>query len=220
MRLLIVLVFLFTTSLYVYSQRIVEVSVDEIEEGVYEFSAFNLSDAYYTLHVEFTLMTNLVSDTKLPYHQTVFPGRNPRLFRLTRITQSSTSNFNYIATFRKGCARTKIDEDINYLIPAKPEKNVFVSRPSDQYILFDHEPRDSVLSSRKGLVTELKNWADRTSSNPQEANYIEVQHLDCTYSKYIFLDPDAIFVKLGDYIEAGDLIGLVLNFMLTALPVY
>jgi murein DD-endopeptidase MepM/ murein hydrolase activator NlpD len=68
-----------------------------------------------------------------------------------------------------------------------------------------------VCAVRDGVVVRIKKDGNRGGSNVKyraDGNYIVIQHEDSTRSGYWHLKHDSIFVKVGDVVKQGDVIGL------------
>ena len=64
---------------------------------------------------------------------------------------------------------------------------------------------------RQGVVVGVKNDSDvggDSSEYDWDANYVLIQHSDRTLGQYVHLLKDGCKVKVGQYVEAGDVIGL------------
>jgi murein DD-endopeptidase MepM/ murein hydrolase activator NlpD len=68
-----------------------------------------------------------------------------------------------------------------------------------------------VCAVRDGVVVRIKKDGNRGGSNVKyraDGNYIVIQHEDSTRSGYWHLKHDSIYVKVGDVVKQGDVIGL------------
>jgi len=68
-----------------------------------------------------------------------------------------------------------------------------------------------VCAVRDGVVMRIKKDGNRGGTNIKyrpEGNYIVIQHEDSTRSGYWHLKHDSIFVKVGDVVKQGQVIGL------------
>ncbi len=194
--------------------------------GEYEFFCDNRSFSNYTVEVSFTEFVNLqTTDVILPAKIEVPPGLNRRLFILRKSTLGLSSHFQYRHRSYKGCPEPKIDTGFAYLLPVAPGKSARVSElnslaaeygdeapPKDWYCLSMHvQPGDTVYAARRGRVTNTREHAalqDSGYTYSNDDNYIEIEHNDGTFGKYSVFRDDAIFVHPGDYVEAGQPIGI------------
>ena len=68
-----------------------------------------------------------------------------------------------------------------------------------------------VSAARAGVVVRIKKDGRRGGTNIKyrpDGNYIVIQHEDSTRSGYWHLKHDSIFVKVGDFVKQGQVIGL------------
>lgn len=68
-----------------------------------------------------------------------------------------------------------------------------------------------VLACRSGLVVDVKSNSNRggpDKSYADDANHIFIQHEDNTIGQYLHLQKNGAFVKEGQYVNSGDVIGL------------
>ena len=193
--------------------------------GEYEFFCDNRSFSDYTVEVSFSEFINLQANVVLPATIEVPPGINRSLFTLKKSMLGSASHFQYRHKSWKGCPSPKIDTGFAYLLPIAPGKAARVSElnslaeeygneapPKDWYSLSMHvQAGDTVYAARRGRVTNTREHAglqDSGYSYSAEDNYIEIEHNDCTFGKYSVFRDDAIFVHPGDWVEAGQPIGI------------
>ena len=68
-----------------------------------------------------------------------------------------------------------------------------------------------VTVARRGLVVDIKQ--DSTNGCPEEscasdANFVQVLHYDGTFAKYQHLQAESVLVKVGQYVNIGDVLAL------------
>ena len=193
--------------------------------GEYEFRCDNNTFSDYTVEISFTEFVNLQSDLTLPARVEVPPGKNRPLFVLRKTMLGSPSRFQYHHRAFKGCPRPKVDTGFTYLLPVGPGKGtkiaelVYVGQeyagetpPKDWYAISLHvQSGDTVYAARRGRVTNSRDHADlhdSAYSYSSEDNYVEIEHNDCSFGKYSVFRDDAIFVHPGDWVEAGQPLGI------------
>jgi Peptidase family M23 len=193
--------------------------------GEYEFFCDNKSFSDYTVEISFSEYINLQSSFSFPAKIEVPPGINRPLFVLRKSILGSASHFAYHHKSHKGCPSPKIDTGFTYLLPVGPGRSARVAElnslaeeygneapPKDWYSLSMHvQAGDTVYAARRGRVTNTREHADLQDSGysySSEDNYIEIEHNDCTFGKYSVFRDDAIFVHPGDWVEAGQPIGI------------
>ena len=195
------------------------------EKGNYKFSCTNRGYCNYIVEVSFTELQNLRTNFQLPFVGNVSPGTTS-LFTLTKENATLPSNFRFSYRYIKGCVKPKVNTGYTYLLPVAPGKEVqsremdyFLKRyqndpvPQDWYaISIKMSAGDTVYASRRGIVNEVKDDAHLKESGYEMAstdNYIEVYHDDCSFARYQVLKDKGLFVKAGQFVEAGDPIGIV-----------
>jgi hypothetical protein len=193
--------------------------------GEYEFFCDNNTFSDYTVEVSFSEFINLQCDRPLPALIEVVPGKNRRLFVLRKGTLGTASHFQYRHKAYKGCPSPRVDTSFTYLLPIAPGKGTRIvellslaqeygdeAPPKDWYSLSLHvQAGDTVYAARRGRVTNTSEHADLQDSGYRysaEDNYIEIEHSDCSFGKYSVFRDDAIFVHPGDWVEAGQPIGI------------
>jgi hypothetical protein len=193
--------------------------------GEYEFLCDNKTFSNYTVEVSFPELINLHADLSLPARFTVGPGLNKPLFILQKSIKGTSVHFQYHYTSFKGCSDPRIDTGFAYLLPVAPGKSTRISQlrfllqeygneapPKDWYSISLHvQPGDTVFAARRGRVTNTREHAGLQDSGyaySNDDNFIEIEHNDCTFGKYTVFRDDAIFVRPGDWVEAGQPIGI------------
>jgi hypothetical protein len=233
---LLITIFLIVGSFFLNAQKLIEVKYTADSKGAYVFSCFNNAYCNYILDLGFTTFNNVKCDQLLPFHGEVKPGYN-RLFTITPVDPKAATQFNYNSQYQKGCMHPGVNRDFIYLLPISPGKDAQVyemspdklpdtsSRsvakpPADKgmdsgswYVLrFKMKSGDTIYAARKGVVTELldqngANDAGQTSIGTE--NYIEIVQGDCSFARYGILKKNSALVKPGQFVKAGQAIGLV-----------
>jgi hypothetical protein len=208
-----------------HEQDLIYVHWIKNNRGEYEFFCDNRSFSDYTVEINFSEFINLQGNVAFPARIEVPPGINKPLFILRKSILGSASHFQYRHKSWKGCPSPKIDTGFAYLLPIAPGKAARVSElnslaeeygneapPKDWYSLSMHvQAGDTVYAARRGRVTNTREHADLQDSGysySSEDNYIEIEHNDCTFGKYSVFRDDAIFVHPGDWVEAGQPMGI------------
>jgi len=82
----------------------------------------------------------------------------------------------------------------------------------DKYAIdFPLKEGTAVLASADGKVIDIKDDSKVGGDNPQycnEANYVTIEHAKKEITQYIHLKHKGLFVKVGDLVERGQVIGL------------
>lgn len=202
----------------------IEVYTEKDNAGIYTFYARNNNVCPYTVTVDFTQLTGFRASISLPYQADVRPGQQS-LFRLEPQPNQSTS-FQYRISYQKGCLRPRIDTSIVYLLPVGPGKTttpvempylgkVYAgeSEPKDWYALaIKMNTGDTVFAARRGVVSVVRDDAQVAGTNlgfHRDDNSVEIVHQDCSFATYTVFRQKGIFVKPGQFVEAGEPLGIV-----------
>lgn len=200
------------------------VRYEKDSRGQYLFYCENKSFCNYTVTVSFSELENLQSDVTLPATFEVPPSAGQYIFTLRKTGGPVTLRYSF--RYTKGCNRVRPDTGFAYLLPISPGKETRVfelsylgakyagdSKPKDYYVLGIHmHSGDTIFAARRGRVTEVSDDANLTDSGytfAREDNYVEIVHDDCSFGKYIVFRDSSIFVQPGDWVEAGQPLGIV-----------
>jgi hypothetical protein len=204
-------------------QRLIVIRHEKNNQGNIDFYCENKSFCTYIVTVSFSLLINLEAECALPATVEVPPGTQ-RIFTLRKT--SSPINFQYHFQTAKGCLNPKADTGFTYLLPIAPGKETHIfelsyigtkfageSKPKDYYVIGVHmHSGDTIYAARRGRVIEVKDDANITDSGvsyEREENYVDIVHDDCTFGKYTVFRDSSIFVHPGDWVEAGQPLGIV-----------
>ncbi|MGK7392663.1 MAG: hypothetical protein ACNS60_20075 [Candidatus Cyclobacteriaceae bacterium M2_1C_046] len=176
----------------------------------YIFYAENQTFEKYTVEVNFDgILENVSFSHRLPFKGTVDRGKT-EIFKLKKIRADAHVNYTYAFSFRRGCDRYRLKNDIEYLFPVKPNTQthiVQIGNPSENpapntfYALnFRLKKGDPVYAVRMGKIIAIKN----STEDPDK--YIEVQHEDCTIARYTTLSTDGAMHNLGDTVFPGEIL--------------
>ena len=202
------------------AQRVIEVKYQQDQKGAYVFSCVNYAFCNYILEIGFTNFTNVKCDQPLPFHAEVKPGYN-KLFSISAIDPQAAVQFKYQSTFQKGCIHPNVSLDFIYLLPITPgtQSQVYEMSPvksSDSgswYVLrLKMKSGDTIYAARKGIVNDIQdqNGAnDAGQASIGKENFIEIVQPDCSFARYGILRKNSALVKPGQWVKAGQPIGLV-----------
>ena len=208
----------------VNAQSPIEVFYEKDNMGAYNFSCRNTDFCPYTITVTFTQLSGLRTSATLPYQADVRPGQQS-LFKLQPQPNQPTS-FQYKFSFIKGCKQPRADTALVYLLPASPGKRISAvelvyigkiyagqAEPKDWYSLaVKMSSGDTVFAARRGTVSAVRNDAIPTGTHlgfNRDDNMVEINHPDCSFATYTVFRPKSIFVKPGQFVEAGTPLGIV-----------
>lgn len=121
------------------------------------------------------------------------------------------------------------DTSFIYNLPYTPgNKYLFVQGANSKFshkneLSFDFKmPKGSkVCASREGVVTATKSDSDKGGLNDEyldDGNHIIIRHDDGSIAQYWHLEQNGVFVKVGDVIKRGQVIGSSGNTGYTAFP--
>ncbi|MDB5239455.1 MAG: hypothetical protein JWP57_80 [Spirosoma sp.] len=206
------------------AQSPIEVFYERDNTGALAFSCRNTGFCPYTITITFTQLIGLRTSATLPFQADVRPGQQS-LFKLQPQPNQATS-FQYKVSAIKGCQRPKIDTAVVYLLPASPGKRVSATEvayigklyagqedPKDWYSLaIKMNSGDTVFAARRGMVTTVRSDATPIGTHlgfNRDDNLVEINHADCSFATYTVFRSNSIFVKPGQFVEAGSPLGIV-----------
>jgi peptidase M23-like protein len=225
MKNLTFLLLLFFASPSLFAQRAIQLSAIQDAQGNVNFSCTNNAWCDYILEIDFTTLTNAKADHTLPFQAEVKPGLN-KLFKLSKENVNDAIQFKYKINYFSGCLNPVVDTGFTYLLPITPGKEAQVYElleivkpapgapdPKNAYaIRLRMKPGDTLYAARRGRVVEVDtrdSLNDAGSTATGSWNYIEICHADCSFARYGILKKNGSFVKPGQFVEAGDPIGIV-----------
>lgn len=203
----------------------IAITYDRDGLGQYVFTCHNNSFSNYVVELSFPNLENLRSDVPVPYRMDVPPGTR-RMLSLSIVTKGSPVHFSHRFRYFKGCLSDKaVDTAYTYLLPVPPGRETHIyeltylaseygnqPEPKGWYALSLHvQSGDTIYAARRGRVTEVRDTASLKDSGYTYArgdNYVEISHNDCTFGRYTAFRDSSIFVQPGDYVEAGQPIGI------------
>ena len=206
------------------AQSPIDVFYEKDNTGAYAFFCRNTDFCPYTITITFTQLSGLQTSATLPYQTDVRPGQQS-LFKLQPQPNQATS-FQYKISYIKGCKRPKVDTTVVYLLPASPGKRVSATElayigklyagqedPKDWYSLaIKMNSGDTVFAARRGTVSTVRSDAAPMGTHlsfNRDDNMVEINHPDCSFATYTVFQPKRIFVKPGQFVEAGTPLGIV-----------
>lgn len=174
--------------------------------------------------IEFTVLKNMKADVDLPYKGTIPSGvKQFKLFTLKIKDKTKGSQLGYITKHGHGAIfEKKHDDNYVYTIPYKagesyPLEQAYGGKFSHymkgkthalDFVMDEGTP---VCAARGGVVIDVKdnsNKGGKTIKYQDFANYIIIYHEDGTMANYLHLQKGGSKVKVGDKVQAGQVIGL------------
>ncbi len=209
-------------SFHSFAQKKVLITYEKNEETrSYTFYANNETFATHTVELKFPLLENFKTSIEAPYDFVVQPGRT-ELMSISPIDPKVSTNFKYKKKSRKGCANDIISND--YELPvdeASIEKAFEFENPNERKYTEDQKRHwyaigfkvpvnETIFAAKDGRVTEIVEVVapEEIDSEKDKARlYLEIEHLDCSFSKYEFLNDGEFLVEAGTEVIAGQPIG-------------
>ena len=125
--------------------------------------------------------------------------------------------------------RQKDDSSFVYWLPYENGKtfllvqaaNSKMSHKEELSLDFKMKKGSKICAARSGWVIEARCDSDKgglKEENLADGNYIIIRHADSSVAKYWHLEKNGVYVKPGDYVRQGDVIGASGNTGYTAFP--
>jgi hypothetical protein len=178
--------------------------------GKYYFYANN--NSFYPLWIKVECnLTNMICSQSLPYEDFVFPGKTT-LFYLEVKDKDQTYSYDFRYNSRIDNPNARFNEQIIYLIPLKPGKKtkIYQDIPNQKSFVFCVNQGDTIFASRKGFICGIPMIGGESGGRTKYSisNNLEIMHTDGSFGIYSNLDPEKIFVRSGQHVNAGDTIGI------------
>jgi len=174
---------------------------------------------------------NLKGDVQFPFTSIYPPGRITEAFTLSPVDSKKAWGYSYTNHFTIGNFRAVHDDSCIYLLPYAAAAGFHVSQGynggyshsgPDQYALDFKMPTGTpVHAARRGVIVKVKDDSDTGGPSRKFegcANYILVQHADGTLANYAHLQKASSQVKLGQTVEAGEMLARSGNTGFTSGP--
>jgi murein DD-endopeptidase MepM/ murein hydrolase activator NlpD len=198
----------------------IEVFDSEVDGG-YAFYAKNNNDYVYTIFFTYSKVSGFTNHNDLPSYVVVPAGAQKHLlFTLKTNERAKGNKFNYTISALPGdVTLSKHDDGHAYQLPypnntaqmvgqgykgRKTHKNLFA-------LDFNMKLNSTVCAVRAGKVVAVKDDSKKGGAKKTfmfDANYIVIQHADGSYADYAHLSYQGSSVKVGDVVEAGQMIAL------------
>lgn len=199
----------------------VEVVAEQDQERNLTLIAFNKEKIPYTIQIEFLRLENLKSLKGNIILATAEPGKT-NIVNLQSIYSNERTGFQYNTKLFKGNYRETFQSNLSYLIPGEADQRVKMSPLSVQYndpskkdpytgVGFYFEQEVSIVSPRKGIISEMKMDLDRNTSGPSNfdsENYVEIYHEDGTFTRLSGLKKSSETVSVGDLVYPSQVIAI------------
>lgn len=220
MRNIILLVFLFLSSLSCLKAQITIESEQDSERNVV-FYAVNPTKVPYSVILNFSQLQNMTTPGGGNVTSLASPGRS-KVATLKPTLAGQGTNYRYAYSFAKGNVYGKTKIDPVYLIPV-PEGtqvkgilnyNIAETLKKEEYekyvgISFIFDKPTLIVAPRKGVIVEMKmDYATekKSLSFSAEENFIEIYHEDGTITKLMVLKAGSEKVEVGDLVFPGQVL--------------
>lgn len=219
----LLLLFLFMSINSFGQQPPIDVTFKWEGEGKARVACTNKKDAPLIIRIAFNNPNTLNADVSLPFVTTVLAGRSTSF---SVKPSFGSADYSYKTKYLWGCKDSTAQLDYPYLLPIASGKETTIGGlynfnerhkikktgvpARDYYALsFKTESGDTIYASRRGSVFRVKDDVDLKYENYSMAsndNEIYITHSDCSIARYLVLNE--IFVKEGDWVEAGQPIAI------------
>lgn len=216
MHKLLFLILILITNLYPQNKEIF-IKAQKIGNKIYAF-VHNNSLHHITIKYDADIK-NLISLCPLPITKSFQPKSKTKICEFF----ISKNKFLYKATYKwvLGTQNAIHEDSYLYRLPYDINTKKRVSQGFDGY--FSHKNNSlyaidfamkigtKIYASRNGLVVKTKSNSKLGGNNKKfldKANSITIKHDDNTYAVYNHLKYNSVYVKAGQYVKRGELIGL------------
>ncbi len=157
---------------------------------------------------------------KLPAYHKVIPPQTDSLQLFTLKVRDTSKPLKYTFSYAMGNPfEDKVQYQYSYQLPYKHKKRYFLLQGyhgkfshKQQYALdFKMKENTEICAARGGRVVWISqdsNKGGKTAEFAALANRIIIEHQDGTYAYYYHLKYKGVLVELGEYVNAGQVIGL------------
>jgi murein DD-endopeptidase MepM/ murein hydrolase activator NlpD len=206
----------------VYSEDpFIKLRMVEVSSRQFDFFVDNMNYCPYQLQVRIPLPEGFQATTNLPYRTIVRIGETNRfLFSVfTTRRMNIRPSFDYNAWFGDP-AEANPTEGLMYVLPFEDNTSHRMTQGYDggfshsgwvEYSLdFSMDINTPVCAARNGVVVAVKSDSSVGGGSRRyrgKANFITLYHSDGTFTQYHHLRHNGSAVKVGDHVEAGQVIG-------------
>jgi murein DD-endopeptidase MepM/ murein hydrolase activator NlpD len=200
-------------------EQLIKVTTSQKEE-VTDFFVENLQAADVTVTFEMELL-NLKGSSDFPCTITLPGKQKTKVFSLSPVDGDKRWNWGYTYYSTLGTMSAVHDDSYVYGLPFAPGASFKVTQgyhgkyshfgANEHAIDWKMPVGTSVYAARGGVVVGAKDDSDVGGGDDRfdgDANYILIKHADGTLGHYVHLSKGGNKVKVGQTVQAGDLIGL------------
>lgn len=222
--LVIILIIILSSSSYSvlgYGQQSanrLEIYYDEVEQGKYKFYARNRNYAPYQLKLSFEKLENIELNVSQPYYTVVDKRRDKEYLFTAKAEQGKGHSFKYGYEYLLGNPKQVQPDNKVYLFPYQHgDKHKLTQGYNGSYshqntlaLDFEMERGTAITAARSGVVVQMKensNFGGPSKRYLDDANYITIYHQDGTFAEYAHLKYNGAQIRVGEQVEAGEIIG-------------
>jgi murein DD-endopeptidase MepM/ murein hydrolase activator NlpD len=151
------------------------------------------------------------------------------LILITFITSAAQAQLTDEEIYDHKGGRVKNDTSYIYWLPFSPGKKFFLAQAANSHMShrnelsldFKMKKSSQICAAREGIVIEVKKDSDKGGLKDEflsEGNHIIIRHNDGSIAQYWHLEKEGAYVKEGDSVQKGQLIGSSGNTGYTAFP--
>lgn len=197
----------------------IEINTENNDSSI-DFYIKNKHSYEITVTLEFSLINNLISDTDLPYTETISPGENIKALTLYLENTGDYWKYKYKYTYIPGSVYAVHDDTCIYSLPYPSGTSYYVTQGyngtfshfgEEAYSIDWAMPEGTgIYAARDGTVIATRDIYSRGGNDKKYldyANYILIRHYDGTIGEYFHFKHHGVYVVPGQEVKAGDLIG-------------
>lgn len=202
------------------NNRWIKVYYKQLSDCKYDFYATNENFCPYRVEVDLKNADNLFVTAHLPFYTVIEPQTEEYLF--TVVTWKEPEKvLKVIYNTYIGDIHVLPDTNYVYFLPYEPGtmcrvnqgyNERFTHKGAMKYSIdFGMSIGSYIYAAREGIVVDVKDDSNKYGLSKyyrKFANYVTIYHSDGTFSQYVHIMKNGSFVKIGDYVEKGQLIGL------------
>ncbi len=193
-------------------------SLQDEQTGQVTLLARNPGHCPYQVRISFAELTNYQADQPLPHHAVLAPDDvEVVLLRLKPAQSGRGSSYQAQYALEIGDPALVPDTQHVYLLPFAHGTAHLVSQGymgdyshRGKYALdFDMPVGTPVMAMRDGVIIEAKTNSDRGGAQPRfatDGNYVLIYHPDGTFAAYSHLRKNGLARRVGERVEAGEVI--------------
>ena len=217
-------IFIISSTFLVFQTQAQEVKITTKREGdLLKFYAHNTFPCPYQCKIVITKPSLLKNSRIEPYYGIIPPSTSQFFLFEVRLKNAQVTPMNYSSTIVMGDPhQARHEDDYSYQIPYEHKKKFRVIQGYDgayshkrQFALDFKMPEGTpICAIREGIVIKTKsdsNQGGKNQSFAKDANYVIIYHRDGTFARYWHLKFESVTVKVGQRVNAGDVIGFCGN---------